>query len=193
MAEQARAVERDERATERGGTTVGESGSYESVSAESNVRGVPLARRPAIGHAPSTPGEHVERPQQQPLGGNVVAGHQRTKVLILARESVIAALLGMLLELEEYEPVFAEAGERPEDAIHRHRPPLIVILDGDLDAAGSDLFYARASAAGASVVLFSEPLAAEDVRAVARQRRLPFLSMPTDRDTLGRILERTRG
>jgi hypothetical protein len=41
--------------------------------------------------------------------------------------------------------------------------------------------------------LFSEPLAAEDVRAVARQRRLPFLSMPTDRDTLGRILERTRG
>jgi DNA-binding NtrC family response regulator len=127
-----------------------------------------------------------------PLGGNVTGRTERTKVLVLARESVIAALIGMLLELEDYEPVFADAGERPEDAIHRHRPPLIVILDGDLDAAGSDLFYARASAAGASVVLFGEPLTAEEVRAVARQRRLPFLSMPTDRDSLGRILERTR-
>ena len=113
---------------------------------------------------------------------------QRMQVLVLAGETVLAALIGMLLELEEYEPVFAESDERPEDAIRRLRPPLIVMLDGQLDAAGSDLFYARAAAAGARVVLFSEPLAAEEIRAVARQRHLAFVAMPADRAALARVL-----
>ena len=115
---------------------------------------------------------------------------ERTKVLVLARETVIAALIGMLLELEHYEPVFAEPAERPEDAIRRLRPPLIVMLDGEIDAATSDLFHARAAAAGARVVLFSEPLAADEIRAVARDRRLPCVVMPVDRATLGRVLDR---
>lgn len=121
------------------------------------------------------------------------ARRERTTVLILARESVIAALIGMLLELEEYEPVFADPGERPEDAIRRLRPPLIVLLDGALDAATSDLFHARADAAGARVVLFTEPLAAEELRAVARERRLPCVVMPVDRATLGRVLDGVAG
>jgi len=120
----------------------------------------------------------------------VASRQHRTKVLVLARETVIAALIGMLLELEHYEPVFAEPDERPEDAIRRLRPPLIVMLDGELDAASSDLFYARASASGARVVLFTEPLAAEEIRAVARERRLPYVVMPIDRATLGRVLDR---
>jgi DNA-binding NtrC family response regulator len=118
---------------------------------------------------------------------------RRVKVLVIAKETVIAALIGMLLELEEFEPVFARPDERPEDAIRRLQPPLIVVLDGRLDAAGSDLFFARASATGARVVLFSEPLAADDVRAVARQRRLPFFTMPIDRATLGGMLDRIAG
>jgi hypothetical protein len=95
----------------------------------------------------------------------------------------------MLLELEHYEPVFAEPGERPEDAIRRLRPPLIVMLDGELDAASSDLFYARASAAGARVVLFSEPVAADDVLAIARARSLPFVALPCDRAMLRSVLD----
>ena len=117
---------------------------------------------------------------------------QPTQVLILARDSVLAALIGMLLELEEYEPVFAEPGERPEDAIRRLRPPLIVMLDSELDAATSDLFYARAAAAGARVVLFSEPVAAEQLREIARERRLPCVAMPVDRVTLGRLMAEVR-
>jgi len=119
----------------------------------------------------------------------VASRQPRTKVLVLARETVIAALIGMLLELEHYEPVFAEPDERPEDAIRRLCPPLIVMLVGELDAASSDLFYARASASGASVVLFTEPLAADEIRAVARERRLPYVVMPIDRATLGRVLD----
>jgi DNA-binding NtrC family response regulator len=112
----------------------------------------------------------------------------KTRVLILARESVIAALIGMLLELEAYEPVFAEPDERYDDAIRRVRAPLVVILDGESAEARSDLFYARAAQGGARVVLFSEPVAAEAVQAVARERRLPFFAMPVDRTTLGAVL-----
>ncbi|MBV9880116.1 MAG: hypothetical protein JO180_06440, partial [Gemmatirosa sp.] len=114
---------------------------------------------------------------------------QKARVLVLAGETVIAALIGLLLELEDYEPVFAQPDERPEDAIRRLNPPLVVMLDGKLESAHSDLFYARASAAGARVVLFSEPVAAEAVRAVARARHLQCIEMPVDRATLGRVLE----
>lgn len=85
--------------------------------------------------------------------------------------------------------MFAAPDERPEDAIRRLRPPLIVTLDGGLEAAHSDLFFARAAAAGARVVLFSEPVAADAVRAAARRRQLPYFAMPVDRATLTRVLD----
>ena len=115
---------------------------------------------------------------------------QKSIVLVLARDAVLAALIGLLLELEDYEPVFARPDERPEDAINRLRPPLVVLLDGTLDTARSDLFHARAAVAGARVVLFSEPLAGDEVRALARQRDIAYLSMPVDRSTLGGVLRR---
>jgi DNA-binding NtrC family response regulator len=114
----------------------------------------------------------------------------KARVLVLAREAVIAALVGMLLELEEFEPVFPAPDERPEDAIRRLRPPLIVVLDGELPEARSDLFFARCAQSGARVCLFSEPVAADDVRAVARERRAAFFAMPVERRELGAVLER---
>ena len=112
----------------------------------------------------------------------------KQQVLILARECVIAALIGLLLELEDYEPFFAEPDERYDDAIRRVRAPLVVILDGESDEARSDIFHARAAQDGARVVLFSEPVAAAEVRDAARTRRLPFFAMPVDRATLGSVL-----
>lgn len=113
---------------------------------------------------------------------------RRARVLILARESVIAALLSLLLELEDYEPVFPEPGEDAEAAVRRVRPPLVVVLDGDLAIARSDLFFARAAQGSARVVLFSEPVSAAMVRALARARRLPCFTMPVSRQTLGEVL-----
>ncbi len=115
------------------------------------------------------------------------------QVLILARESVIAALIGLLLELEQYEPVFAEPDERYDDAIRRVRAPLVVILDGESAEARSDIFHARAAQSGARVVLFSEPVAANEVRDAARTRHLPFFAMPVDRATLGSVLREAVG
>lgn len=112
----------------------------------------------------------------------------RPRVLIVARESVIAALLGMLLELEGYEPAFPQPGERAEAAVRRLRPPLVLLLDGALEEARSDLLHARVAQGGARVVLFSEPVDAEAVRAAARDRGVPFLPMPTTREALGSVL-----
>ena len=142
-------------------------------------------------HARSRPPWILRNPVPPSAGRHpeVVANERRkTKVLILARETVIAALIGMLLEMEDFEPVYAEPEERPEEALSRLRPPLVIVVDGELDAARSDLFYARAAAADARVVLFSEPLAADEVRAAARARRLPYFAMPVDRDTLRQVL-----
>jgi DNA-binding NtrC family response regulator len=113
------------------------------------------------------------------------------RVLVLARESVIAALVGMLLELEQCEPVFPEPDERPEDAVRRLRPPLIVVLDGELPEAGSDLFHARCAQSGARVCLFGGPAAVDSVRAAARARRLGFFAMPVDRRELAEALAST--
>ena len=110
---------------------------------------------------------------------------QSRKILVLASEPMLAAFLGMMLELDAYEPVFAEPGENAEDALTRVRPVLVILLHNEIDAARSDLFFARASRAGAKIVLFG---AAEDLgRAVgelARERRLPFFLMPVERSVL---------
>ena len=115
-------------------------------------------------------------------------------MLILAREPVIATLIGMLLELDEdYEPAYPADGERAEEALARLRPPpggrVVVLLDGEMDAAGSDLFFARAARARARVVLFGPPGDGTAIAAAARARGLPYCAMPCDRETLTAILD----
>jgi DNA-binding NtrC family response regulator len=114
-------------------------------------------------------------------------------VLVLAREPVIAGLLGMLLELENYEPAYPADGERPEEALSRLRPPLVVVLDGELDSARSDIFLARAAKARAGVVLFSPPHDDGAIAALARERGLPHLSMPCTRADLAEVVEQALG
>ncbi|HJU68652.1 MAG TPA: hypothetical protein VJ650_10450 [Gemmatimonadaceae bacterium] len=109
-----------------------------------------------------------------------------TKVLILAREPLVAALVGMLLELEKYEPAFALPDESPEEAVRRVRPFLVLLLDGDFEEASSDVFHARLK--GTPVVLFATPRTEAAVRTVANERRLPWFTMPVNRKTLGRMI-----
>ncbi|MGQ0714755.1 MAG: hypothetical protein ACT4PJ_13650 [Gemmatimonadaceae bacterium] len=94
--------------------------------------------------------------------------------------------MGLLLELDSYEAAFAQPGESPEEAVQRVRPVLIVLLDGSLEAAASDVFHARAR--GATVVLFGTGPALPRVRELAAERGLLWFSMPTDRATLVRVM-----
>ena len=127
-------------------------------------------------------------PLPKPGLPDVPTSPRSARVLILTPQPLLAALLGMLLELEQFEPVFAEPDETPEDAIARVRPLLVVLLDGDLDAARSDLFFARAAKRGIRVVLFQPPGGGTHAREIAEARALPWFTLPIDRANLARIL-----
>ncbi len=122
----------------------------------------------------------------RPPNGGTTIPTPLSKILILAREPLVAALVGMLLELDKYEPAFALADEPPEEAIRRLRPFLVLVLDGAFEEASSDVFHARLK--GTPVVLFATPTNAAAVRAIANERRLPWFTMPVDRETLVRAV-----
>jgi hypothetical protein len=109
-----------------------------------------------------------------------------SKILVLAREALAAALVGLLLELEKYEPVFALPDESPEEAIRRTRPVLVIVLDGSLDAATSDVFYARAK--GTPLILFGTSRNESTIRALAEGRQLRSFTMPIDRERLSQLI-----
>jgi hypothetical protein len=98
----------------------------------------------------------------------------------------VAALVGLLLELDKYEPAFALPDELPEEAVRRVRPFLVLLLDGAFDEASSDVFHARLK--GIPVVLFATPRNEGAVRTLANERNLPWFTMPVDRQTLVRAV-----
>jgi hypothetical protein len=98
------------------------------------------------------------------------------------------ALLGMLVELAQLEPVFANPDERPEDAVTRLLPLLVVMADGDVDRFRSDLFLARAQHRGIGVVVFGTTRHPE-IESWARERGLQYLRLPTDAEIFGRLLD----
>ena len=110
---------------------------------------------------------------------------------MVAREALAAALVGLLIELDKYEPAFALPDESPEEAVRRVRPVLVIILDGSLDAATSDVFYARAK--GTPVVLFSTSRGQSRVRALAEERKLRWFTMPIDRAQLSQLIRDVLG
>ena len=109
-------------------------------------------------------------------------------MLILTPQAMAGALLGMLVELSQLEPVFADPSERPEDALARHLPVLVIVTDGDIDTFKSDLFIARAQHRGIGVVVFGRA-STDGAREWAKERGLPYLELPTDSEAFGRILD----
>jgi hypothetical protein len=109
-------------------------------------------------------------------------------VLILTPHAMTGALLGMLVELSQLEPVFADPAERPEDALARHLPLLVIVADGEIDTYRSDLFLARAQHRGIGVIVFGLSRHKETAD-WAKQHNLPFLELPTDAEAFGRILD----
>lgn len=98
------------------------------------------------------------------------------------------ALLGMLVELSQLEPVFADSSERPDEALARHLPLLVIVADGETDTYRSDLFVARAQHRGIGVVVFGRP-SSEETSDWAKERGLPYLELPTDSEAFGRIID----
>ena len=107
-------------------------------------------------------------------------------VLVLSDDPMSAALLGLLLELASYRPVFSADGERPEDAIARVRPLFVVLVDGALDAVRSDIFFARAAQQQVGIAVFTAPGRAAEVR--VRERGIVVFELPLESTSVDQVI-----
>jgi hypothetical protein len=100
------------------------------------------------------------------------------KVLIVAPDPVLAALVGSVVELSRLRAAFPRANERPEDALMRVRPLIAVLIDAMSDEAESDIFLARARRKGVHLLLFGGAATASARRAWAEARNVPVYQLP---------------
>jgi DNA-binding response OmpR family regulator len=108
-------------------------------------------------------------------------------VLILAREEVVAALLGLMVELHGFQPKFVDRLESVDDAIRQERPG-VVLIDCDHPDCTEALIDAIRRL-DATPVLFSPFRMQHEVRAVAARHGVRSFTLPTDPGTFGKMLD----
>ena len=108
-------------------------------------------------------------------------------MLILAREEVVAALLGMMVELRGLQPRFLGRAEPIEDAILREKPRAVVI-DCDHPDFRDELLETIKNA-GARPVVFSPFRLKPEVRSAAERHGIRSFTLPTDVGTFGKMLD----
>lgn len=108
-------------------------------------------------------------------------------VLILAREEVVAALLGMMVELRGLKPRFLGAAEAVQDTILRERPGTVIIDCDHPDCR--DALVESIMRSGAVPILFSPFRMQAEVRSVAARLGVKSFTLPTDVGTFARMLD----
>jgi hypothetical protein len=109
------------------------------------------------------------------------------KVLILAREEIVGALLGLMAEIEGLEPVFPSADESVHDAITRVSP-LVVLIDCDHVDCGDELVNS-VRGTGARPVLFSPSRQQRELHVFSRRYRIPGFTLPLEPSRFREFLE----
>ena len=112
---------------------------------------------------------------------------QRSYVLVLSADATLAALLGALIELEGYEPLFPRVHETADEALTRLRPRASVV-DGHFTSALNEVFVARSKMLEARVILLSPLPLPPRVREVAERYGFTVLTLPLDNGTFTRTL-----
>ena len=107
-------------------------------------------------------------------------------VLIVAREEIVAALLGLMVELRGLHPMFLGSEESVEGAIAREPFEAVVI---DCDYPECERLMDAIRNAGALPILFSPFRMQTEVKEVAARHGIRSFTLPTDPDTFGRMLE----
>lgn len=108
-------------------------------------------------------------------------------MLILAREEMVAALLGLMVEVRGLDPVFLDKAEIAEEFIRRERPAVVVIACDHQDCTESLLTAVRE--AGAKPVLFSPFRFAAEVKRVAGRHGVESFTLPADPESFGQLLQ----
>ncbi len=109
-------------------------------------------------------------------------------VLILAREELIAALLGLLVETTGHSVIFAQPKEGSPDAVRRIRPD-VVIVDCDHQDCSEELM-AAGSDVGARMILYSASRDADYVRKVAAPSHSASFTFPIEPPQLASLIRR---
>jgi hypothetical protein len=108
------------------------------------------------------------------------------KVLILAREEVVAALLGLMVELRGMEPRFLGDGETVIEAISRTQAPVLIDCDHE-DCTAETIELIRKG--GGEPILFSPFRMQTEVTRLASRYRVRSFTLPADPETFGRLLK----
>jgi DNA-binding response OmpR family regulator len=108
-------------------------------------------------------------------------------VLILARDEVVAALLGLLVELRGFRPKFPGANDSAGDVLRREKFRAVVV---DCDHPNySEQLLTDIKELGAQPILFSPLPVSTELRHVAARHGARSFTLPTDPETFGRILQ----
>lgn len=108
-------------------------------------------------------------------------------MLILAREEVVAALLGLMVELRGMQPKFLKEGESVVEAVqHARHSPVLIDCDHP-DCTEENIRLVRQS--GGEPILFSPYRMQTEVTSLAARYRTKSFTLPTDPDTFGRLLK----
>lgn len=108
-------------------------------------------------------------------------------MLILARDDVVAALLGLMVELQGFSPRFPARGEAPMDALAHDRFAAVVIDCDHPDCSGELLALIRTTTA--QPILFSPFRLSSEVVEFAARHGAKVFTLPTDPETFGKMLE----
>jgi hypothetical protein len=112
------------------------------------------------------------------------------KVLIVAPDPVLAALVGSVVELSRLSAAFPNVGERPEDALSRVKPLAAILIDGAADEAESDLFLARAKKKRVQLLVFGGAGSIAARRPWAKTRNVPIFALPDEVPQMEQTLQR---
>lgn len=107
-------------------------------------------------------------------------------VLILAREEVVAALLGLLVELCGYQPVFIQKGETAADACARSGCSKVVIDCDHWECSRKSLGAIRD--AGVRVLLFSASRMPSELKRATSTLGIDAFTLPIGPDAFGKLL-----
>jgi DNA-binding response OmpR family regulator len=108
-------------------------------------------------------------------------------VLILAREEMVAALLGLMVELRGLQPSFLARDQSVADAIETGSFAAVVVDCDHPDCTAKLLATIRTT--GAVPILFSPSRMQSEVGEVAARHGIRSFALPMDPDSFGRMLE----
>ncbi|HWZ60197.1 MAG TPA: hypothetical protein VNW46_14565 [Gemmatimonadaceae bacterium] len=113
--------------------------------------------------------------------------------LVISTDPLTAALLGLLLQVEQVPAVYHASGAEPLLAEFDRVRPTVVLVDIDHPDGFSEAFTSHAQSAGARVIVYSPARLTDEVRDRAVARGLGWFGLPTVRTTFAAAIEGRAG